>query len=475
VTDPDRMSVEILRSQLKRVFDLYALGKNILRILKKCDIADYKRIPIYHRRYMKLMACRMLDGHNDSDDECALNLSKSAFNEIKYSSADEVLLDIKKLTGEYSINKEIPELDHHFPKTIQISSSAASAFTPRVADILSLPLIRRLARVSQLGLIVQIYPTATHSRHEHLLGTFVNVVRYCDSLWNDPFNPFFKQIITKHDINLVLVAALCHDLGQYPLSHDLEEAEKKLFSHKKIVHKLLTDSDNEESISLKNTMREDWEVEPEDVSELLSTDPNNLYKPLKMRLLHTLIDGPIDADKIDYLIRDSNNLNVPYGKSIDLERLFKCLTIVFKKDGNDKTFISLGIHEKGKIPAEAVAFSRYAMFGNVYWHHTSRSLKSMLHRAVWEVLQTLDDKTKYQELEDALLNEILGQHKKSSFSNDTIREISKAPQLSLSDYRMLKWIHNITSGEGKKLLEMVCERKLLALLPITTVQVEVSG
>lgn len=262
VSDPNRARAKIQRSKLKFIFDLYALGKNILRILRRYDIADQKRISLYQRHYLTLMACRMFDGLN-ADDECALDLPKSAFKEIKYTSAEEILLDTKKLTGEYSIHEAITELDHHYPRTIQISSPSSSAFTPRVAKILSLPFFRRLASISQLGLIVQIYPTATHSRLEHVLGTFSNVVRYCDSLWNDPINPLFKQIMSEHDINLVLLASICHDIGQYPLAHDLEETEEKLFSHKAIGNKLLTTFSSFKlngDFSLKEIMENEWGV-----------------------------------------------------------------------------------------------------------------------------------------------------------------------------------------------------------------------
>jgi HD superfamily phosphohydrolase len=466
-SDPNRVSAKVERARLKKVFDLYALGKNILRILKKYDISDHDHIPIYHSRYLELMACRMLNGKNE-DDECALNLPKSAFNEIKYSSAEEVLLDIKKLTGEYSLHEAIPELDHHFPRTIQISNISSISFPKRVANILSSPLIRRLAGISQLGLIVQIYPTATHSRLEHILGTFANVVRYCDALWNDPINPLFKQIISEHDIKLVLVAALCHDIGQYPLAHDLEEAENKLFSHKEIGNKLLTDSKN--NGSLKNVMQTDWGITPEDVSALLSTDPADLNAPLKKRLLHTLIDGPIDADKMDYLIRDSNNLNVPYGNCIDFERLLRCLTIAFKQQGAN-TFITLGIHEKGKIPAEALAFARYAMFGSVYWHHTSRGAKSMLHRAVWEALPKTDRRSsEYQLLKEQFFDEVLqesGIVDRKNIQATLFKEkslIKKTPQLNIADYEMLSWIYQKSSNSGKKLLEMICERDIFKRL-----------
>ena len=458
ITDSNRARGNIKRSQLKKAFDLYALGKNILRILKRYDIADQELMPFYYRQYLDLMGCRLLDGLN-SDLELALMLPKNAYDEIKYLSITEVALDIKKLTGEYSIHEVVQELDHHYPSTIQVSSPTATSFTGRVAKLLSQPVFRRLASISQLGLLVQIYPTATHSRLEHVLGTFSNVVRYCDSLWNDQMNPLFKQIITEHDINLVLLAALCHDLGQYPLAHDMEEAEDKLFSHKEISQKILKEWS--EGKRLKRIFSEDWRVGSEEVATLLSTNPADLNAPFKYRLLHTLLDGPIDADKVDYLIRDSNNLNVPYGKVIDFERLLKCLTVVFKREGN-KVFVSLGIHEKGKTPAEAVAFARYAMFGSVYWHHTSRALKSMLHRAVWEALPGKDRRSKeYRDLQEAFYSEVLEERREPKkgfmFSKPVVAE---TPQLLMTDYKLLEWVYNRTSDQGRELLKMICERRI---------------
>jgi len=465
ISDSNRASVETERSKLRKAFDLYALGKNIFRVLKLYDKAEYDLLPPYERNYFSLMAARMLDGDN-TYQELPMGLPKSVFTEIKYSSdspIDAVLIDLQKLNGEYSIHKAIPELDHHNPSTIQISSPVSTTFTDRVATLLSLPIFRKLTTVTQLGFISQIYPTATHSRLEHVLGTFSNVVRYCDALWHDHINPLFKQIFTEHDINLLFLSALCHDIGQYPLAHDLEEAEPQLFSHTKIAQKILNEL--AEITGLKKLMVEEWHIEPAEVATLLATNPTDLKQPLRLRLLHTLIDGPIDADKVDYLIRDSINLNVQYGTSIDFERLLKCLTVVYKQEGSN-TFISLGIHEKGKISAEAIAFARYAMFGTVYWHHASRSIKSMLHRAIWEMLSGVEDRRSktYAEIRDDLYEVVLGLSRNVNqeilFKEIQVKHVQTAPRLSASDYNMISWVHHKTTEKGKKLLDMICERRL---------------
>ncbi len=60
--DPNRCSGPIPRRDLDPIFDLYALGLNIFRILDDYDVAEYFLLPAYERRYLSLMACRMLDG-----------------------------------------------------------------------------------------------------------------------------------------------------------------------------------------------------------------------------------------------------------------------------------------------------------------------------------------------------------------------------------------------------------------------------
>jgi HD superfamily phosphohydrolase len=67
--------------------------------------------------------------------------------------------------------------------------------------------------------------------------------------------------------------------------------------------------------------------------------------------------------------------------------MLRTLTVVYYRE-KERFHIGLGIHEKGRVAAECVAFARYAMFSQVYWHHTARAAKAMLHRAVWEWLET---------------------------------------------------------------------------------------
>ena len=151
----------------------------------------------------------------------------------------------------------------------------------------------------------QVYPTAMHSRLEHSLGTYHNSCQFVLSLYYDPLSPLFRQIVNPQDVRLLLVSAVVHDIGQYPLAHDLEEISNDEFDHQKIGFDLLRTKtgDRQDGPDLDAVLGE-WEVNKDDVIDLLSASPERFDAPFKTRLLRSMI--PLDADKMDYLVRDSN-------------------------------------------------------------------------------------------------------------------------------------------------------------------------
>jgi HD superfamily phosphohydrolase len=95
------------------------------------------------------------------------------------------------------------------------------------------------------------------------------------------------------------------------------------------------------------------------------------------------LSGPIDVDKIDYLMRDSLHAGVPYGQHFDRRRLIGSLCL---NEAGD----ALAITDKGKTAAEMMVFARYVMFSEVYWHHAVRSATAMLQRAFYQLRNELD-------------------------------------------------------------------------------------
>jgi HD superfamily phosphohydrolase len=101
------------------------------------------------------------------------------------------------------------------------------------------------------------------------------------------------------------------------------------------------------------------------------------------RVLRSMLSGPIDVDKVDYLVRDSLHAGVPYGQHFDRRRLINSLCL--NEAGN-----ALAITDKGKTAAEMMVFARYVMFSEVYWHHAVRSATAMFQRAFFLLHERLD-------------------------------------------------------------------------------------
>ena len=206
---------------------------------------------------------------------------------------------------------------------------------------------------------------------------------------NALFRPNRAKEYASHLRDSTLVSAILHDLGQYPLAHDLEEISD-VFDHQRMGASVLADgAAGEDMEGLDDVLRE-WDVNREEVRALLIARPERRDAPFKTRLLHSMIDGPLDADKMDYLIRDSNRLNVPYAQGIDVDRILRSLTVIVKNEGKE-ALACIGVHEKARVAAEFVAMARYALFSQAYWQHTVRSMKAMLSRAVWTLLTESED------------------------------------------------------------------------------------
>jgi serine/threonine protein kinase len=235
-TDENRAKGKIPRKTIDLRWDLYSLGKTILNWLGfelngKEQSRKHKLSP-YSRKYLLLLAARMLRGRVDQWLEDRVGLDRRLLKELAYADADRVLQDVRKLSGEYSIVDFVPELNAYKPATLQVGTGPPATYSKRLGDLLDHSALRRLGTIRQLGLVAQVYPTATHSRLEHSLGAYQNTCRFVLSLYYDPLSPLFRQMVDADDVCALLVSALLHDVGHFPLAHDLEEIDSSLFGHK---------------------------------------------------------------------------------------------------------------------------------------------------------------------------------------------------------------------------------------------------
>ncbi|TWT67694.1 hypothetical protein Pla123a_42500 [Posidoniimonas polymericola] len=243
--------------------------------------------------------------------------------------------------------------------------------TPRVRQLIDTPEFRRLSRISQLGLVAHVYPAANHTRHEHSLGVFRSALDYLTRLACDDR---FTAVVSVQDAELFLVSALLHDLGHWPFCHPIEDIRlPQTPDHELFANSFLLEGE------VADCLRDDWGVNPRDVVTLLSGKPTDR----KSKILKSMLSGPLDVDKVDYLMRDSLHAGVPYGQNFDRGRLIQSLCLNEAGDG-------MAITDKGKTAAEMMVFARYVMFSEVYWHHAVRAATAMLQRAFYLLSGSLD-------------------------------------------------------------------------------------
>ena len=269
---------------------------------------------------------------------------------------------------------EIPELSQTGDSigVIRIPVEQDVPFTPRVRAIVDSAEFQRLAHITQLALASRVYPGATHTRFEHALGVYHNSLRY---LWQLGRDPRFVQTVSVRDAEILIVASLLHDVGHWPFCHPIEDmALPQMPPHEDFAREFIRPG-----TELGDILRSEWKIEPYEVLDVLVARDHSPSS----RLRRSILSGPIDIDKMDYLIRDSQHCGVPYGRHFDRNRLINSLIMNEAGDG-------LAITSKGKTAAEMMVFARYVMFTEVYWHHAVRSATTMFARAFFELMPKLN-------------------------------------------------------------------------------------
>ena len=287
---------------------------------------------------------------------------------------------------------DIPELRalHDGSGLLRIPPEIDVPITDRVRQLIDTADFRRLQRISQLGLVASVYPAAHHTRFEHSLGVYRMALLFLQRMLHDRR---FAAAVGPESAEAFVVAALLHDLGHWPFCHPIEDLrlvgvpEHELFANSFILEGEVAD-----------ILRSEWKLQPRDVVALLSEKPRDQGS----KILQSMLSGPIDIDKMDYLMRDSLHAGVPYGRNFDQQRLIGSLCLNKKGDG-------IALSKKGKTAAEMMVFSRYVMFSEVYWHHAVRSATAMLQRAFFLLQQELDFDALFRMDEREFIDEIKSQ------------------------------------------------------------------
>ena len=258
-------------------------------------------------------------------------------------------------------------------------------------EVINHPTFQRLRRIRQLGWTEYVYPGATHTRFEHSLGVMHIATRVYDAVAQRS-RPFLESCLQYdpngvgigRDRQLVRFAALLHDVGHAPFSHVSEELMPiRPASVKKYRHE-----DYSASI-VRQCLREVIEGHPfndnvgltaEEIASLI----DGTTEARRAIFWRELVDGQMDADRMDYLLRDSTHLGVQYGR-FDLDRIIS--TIVGTTVGEEeRTDHRLAVDESGLHAAIGLVLARYYMFTQVYFHKTRVAYDTHLREAIADML-----------------------------------------------------------------------------------------
>lgn len=219
-------------------------------------------------------------------------------------------------------------------------------------QLIDTPEVQRLRRIRQLGLAHFVFHGAEHSRFGHSLGAMHVARLMLDQLGRSlPLAP--------EDRLPVLAAALLHDVGHGPLSHNAEA----LFGqrHEERSRALILDPDTGVGELLHG-----WDP------QLPAAVAGCVVGEAQPRLLGGVVSGQLDCDRLDYILRDGWALGVEV--RYDLARLLGML-------GGDRIEDRLVVDARGRDAVEGYLIARHHLYRSAYHHKTVRAAGAMLGAA----------------------------------------------------------------------------------------------
>lgn len=227
------------------------------------------------------------------------------------------------------------------------------------------PWVQRLRRIRQLGGAFMVYHTADHTRFGHSLGVYEIVRRMVHEVKDLDDN------LTEEEKIVAMLAALLHDVGHGPFSHAFESV--LALNHEKYSCMIIEQEDS----SLAQLLESYQPGLSKQVASVIRHEHDN-------NLLNQIISSQLDADRMDYLLRDAYFTGTKYGE-FDLERIFRVMRVYDKK--------RLVIKKSGVYAIENYIMARYHMYWQVYYHPVARSYEAMIE-LLFNRLKDLHEKGK---------------------------------------------------------------------------------
>lgn len=255
-------------------------------------------------------------------------------------------------------------------------------------ELIDTPEFQRLRGLRQLARVNFVFPGAEHSRYVHSLGVLYIMGLMTDHLYR-------QKMIEEQDIIKLRVAALLHDIGHYPLSHLGESVYSYCLDNQNASNIVKTDMDYQPKLyemASAHSKSADHEYlgkyiveNNKNIRDILdkygldATEIGEIFtgKYGSRNMVYTqLLHSSLDADRLDYLLRDSYQTGVKYGL-VDLQYLIRLLMVVNdpKMAKNQKVLVC---NKKGQHVVEHFLMSRYFHYSQVIFHKTNAAFEGMI-------------------------------------------------------------------------------------------------
>lgn len=284
--------------------------------------------------------------------------------------------------------------------------------------------MQRLRRIRQMGFASYVFPSGEHSRFVHSLGVLCIMGKMCEHLYRQYGDKEEDVCFSIEDARKVRIAALLHDVGHFPFSH-LSECVYSYIDNVKstdaMVEGLETPADDNTQLlgdiaNFKKRKAKDHEhmgaavvrldpeitailqnvnVSPEEIGQIIIGDTQ--AKPVYAQLLHS----SLDADRLDYLLRDSRQAGVSFG-NVELEYILRQLRIerctLCRDNGTEETIDLVVFDIHGQHAIEHFLMARYFHYTQVVQHRTSSAFEAVAKALEYKVLTAAN--TPYKTYDD---------------------------------------------------------------------------
>jgi len=280
-------------------------------------------------------------------------------------------------------------------------------------EILQLPTMNRLHHIHQTAAAYLTFPGSVTTRFSHVVGAMdvgdEIMETIMEKLKQDDFDKLFPKVPSvEFLIKSIRLACLFHDIGHGPFSHsgeeamlnivqkyhseDIEEA-KGLFNetdatkipiHEYYTFKLITNGEISEEI----VRQEGEELRDFTADLIVKSQTSSISKdnPDGYSIIKKIVSSQLDADRMDYLLRDSLMSGVRFG-AVDIDRIIQNIAIV----KNKRETYNLAIHERALGNIEEMLDARYKMYRYFYNHHTVVATNELLRFAINELINESKD------------------------------------------------------------------------------------